>query len=179
MTKLDKFLNQTEAEMLTTLEALVKECQQGLTTSPEDYTEPGTDEPSIDLRLCIDLEDSESFVFRVGSSDFDPYHSEYCAASCITTESEASELLQDLVNQLEDSSEPEPDFESDAFIESTGPLGSRTSLSIEQKFIGEYSNDIEAIKSFKEWCAENSYFPTLWSVSDHGNVHLVDLTEEL
>lgn len=74
--------------------------------------------------------------------------------------------------------ESEPDYECDAFLTSTGPLGSRTTLSIEGRVIGEYTEHSEAINAFKLYCETSSYWPNLWSVSDHGNVHIVNLNEE-
>ena len=61
--------------------------------------------------------------------------------------------------------------EDDAFLAPSGPLGSKTSLSIEQKFIGEFSSDEEAEEAIVEWINKNKVWPGIWYVSDHGNVH--------
>jgi len=87
---------------------------------------------------------------------------------------EIEEIFYNIISAIKDLDFDEPDEEfepeeSDAYIVPCGNLGSKTSLSIEQKFIGEYSSDDEAIEAFKEHCKTNQYWPNLWQVSDHGN----------
>lgn len=68
-----------------------------------------------------------------------------------------------------------PDYESDAFIEAGhGRLGSKVSLSAEQRFIGEYGSVEEALEALKEWTEGSNYYPTLWFVDDHGGIELID-----
>ena len=85
--------------MNNALALIVKELQRDISLSPEDYLETGCYEPSIDIRLCID---PGSWVFRVGSSDYDPTHSAICAASCVTMETKPSELLTELIEQCDE-----------------------------------------------------------------------------
>lgn len=67
----------------------------------EDILESDREEPSIDVRLCID---SDGWIIRTGDSSFDPYHSAVCAASCVTADTESEELLEDLIQQALDQS---------------------------------------------------------------------------
>jgi hypothetical protein len=67
--------------------------------------------------------------------------------------------------------EDEPVFEADIFLESTGTLGGKTSVSAEGKHLGDFSDDVEAIEFVKLWMEENKYWPNVWMVSDHGNIH--------
>jgi hypothetical protein len=65
--------------------------------------------------------------------------------------------------------EDEPQ-EDDAFLAPSGSLGSKTSLSIDNEFIGEFSEDEDAQKAIVEWINKNQIRPNIWWVSDHGNV---------
>ena len=71
----------------------------------------------------------------------------------------------------------EPD-EGDAFLSPTGPLGSRTSLSVDEKFIGEYASDEKAEEALVNWIIKNQYYPNIWYVSDHGNVGPYELSDK-
>lgn len=66
----------------------------------------------------------------------------------------------------------EPD-EDDAYLNPCGPLGSNTSVSVAGKHLGEYSNDEEALEALREWMDRNEFWPNIWTISDHGNVHYV------
>jgi hypothetical protein len=68
----------------------------------------------------------------------------------------------------EEEMEPQED---DAFFESTGSLGSMTSVSVGGKFLGEYDSEEEAEQALKEWMEKNNFRPNVWTVSDHGNIH--------
>lgn len=61
--------------------------------------------------------------------------------------------------------------EDDAYLSPTGALGSKTSLTIDGKFIGEFESDEKAEEAINEWVKKNNFFPNVWYVSDHGNVH--------
>ena len=89
------FINSEREAMRRALDWTVKDLQRDLETSPEYYVEPGADEPSIDIRLWID---ADSWIFRVGLSDFDPYHSAICAGSCVSLDTETDDLLEELIN---------------------------------------------------------------------------------
>jgi hypothetical protein len=96
-----EFLNTEKEWMRQELITTILEWQEEMANHPKEYTEPGTDEPSIDIRLCIDFEAEQgSWIFRIGSVDYDPYHSQYCAASCITLDTNANSLLDDLFEQV-------------------------------------------------------------------------------
>ncbi len=71
--------------------------------SPKDYTEHGCDEPSIDIRLCIDERASGkgfTWIFRTGDSSYDLAHSYFCGASCITLDTKILDLLTELVDDV-------------------------------------------------------------------------------
>lgn len=78
---------------------VISDVKRDLERNPEDHTEPGADAPSMDVRLCID---GERFTVRTGSVDFDPYHSEICAASCIDLETDLEELTDELISAAVD-----------------------------------------------------------------------------
>jgi hypothetical protein len=105
MDSLDQFINDNKNDMLADLTNIVKDLKHTLRLSPDDYLESNYDDPSIDIRLCIDITErfgisTPTWGFRTGISDFDPYHSEYCAASCVTLDTDPSKLLNKLINQL-------------------------------------------------------------------------------
>lgn len=100
MNSLDQFLKDNKSDMLENLTLIVAELKRGLSVIPSDYLEHGCDEPTIDIRLCIDPNERNGYgfdwLFRVGSSDYDPYHSRYCAGSCVGIDTSTSELLDEL-----------------------------------------------------------------------------------
>lgn len=64
---------------------------------------------------------------------------------------------------------PEPD---DCFIECTG---SKYNVSCGGQFQGEFVEMDDALDCYKEWQKGSpNYFPTLWFVSDHGNMWPID-----
>lgn len=100
---LNTFLAENKNDILEYLTRLVAQLKSDIAACPEVFLEPGTDTPSIDIRLCIDLDTkyrSQEWIIRTGLSDYDPYHSEYCAASCVTPDTDPSELLEELVTQI-------------------------------------------------------------------------------
>ena len=101
--KLVQFIKDNKNDMLQELNNIIREYKKDLINNPNEYTELGCDEPTIDIRLCIDLEShgGPNWIFRIGLVDYDTYFSEYCAENCITLNSDASGLFSDLVNQLD------------------------------------------------------------------------------
>lgn len=79
--------------------------------------------------------------------------------------------------QEQEQDEPEEDQpeDYDGYITDSGPLGSKYSVSIEQKFLGEFDTMGEAEEALKEYCDKRQYWPNIWYVSDHGNAHLHSL----
>jgi hypothetical protein len=100
------FIKNNRQGMLNNLTLVVKALQDDIKTSPlEYYADEYDEQPSIDIRLCIDLVDEDlsgrfGYIFRTGSVDFDPYHSEYCAASSVDLDTNPNELLEELLNQV-------------------------------------------------------------------------------
>lgn len=103
MKKLEKFLEEQKPFMLKDISQIVQSAKARMEIDPNEYTENGCDEPTIDVRLCIDLErgDEPTWIIRVGLVDYDPYHSDFCSASCIGLNTNVSELLEELINGLE------------------------------------------------------------------------------
>ena len=73
--------------------------------------------------------------------------------------------------------EDRPD-EEDIFFSSSGPLGSKTTLSAGGKFVGEFNSHEEAEEAAKAWMKKNNFFPNAWIVSDHGNHHPTTIGED-
>lgn len=83
-------------------------------------------------------------------------------------EDDIEELFEEFEEQKMDSS-PDPD---DIIISSRDNLyivGSE-----DHGYIGDYEEMEEALESVKNWKKENNYFPTIWFVSDHGNMDIID-----
>lgn len=108
-TKLGSFIEENRADMLINLTSTVRSIQKEMGFEPEEFTEDGScGEPSIEIRLCIDLNRfnrssryrRESWIFRIGISDYDPFHSQFCGASCIGLDTDPKELLANLIDQV-------------------------------------------------------------------------------
>ena len=69
--------------------------------------------------------------------------------------------------------------EDDAFLAPSGYLGSKTSLSVDGKHIGEFKSDHEAEEALVNWINKNKVSPSIWYVSDHGNVDSYSLSSEM
>lgn len=94
-----KFFKPDYKHMLKNLTDIVKDIKHDIELMPDEYTDYGCDEPSVAIRLCVDDND---WIFRTGLSDFDQRHSRYCAASSIGLDTNPSELLEDLIDQILD-----------------------------------------------------------------------------
>lgn len=88
------------------------------------------------------------------------------------------EKIQAHLDEDEDEDEHEPS-EDDAFFSPCGPLGSKTHLSVNNKSIGEFKSDRDAQKALVDWINKNKFYPNIWYVSDHGNVHPHELDSDL
>ncbi len=111
---LEQFIKDEQSHMLRDLEQIIEDCKATMQFNPKEYTEHGCDEPTIDIRLCIDpistnsnpfsltseLIDTFDWIFRTGSVDYDQRHSRYCAASCIGLDTKPMDLLTELVDQV-------------------------------------------------------------------------------
>ena len=69
--------------------------------------------------------------------------------------------------------------EDDAFLAPSGYLGSKTSVSVDGKHIGEFKSDHEAEEALVNWINKNKVSPSIWYVSDHGNVDPYSLSSEM
>lgn len=122
---LQEFINTEREYMLRNLTLIVRGLQASMRLDPDEYTEHNDDEPSVDIRLCIDMnipdhestangcteecracqgEADPSWIFRTGDVSFDPAHSEFCAASCVSLATKPEKLLAELIGQIEDDS---------------------------------------------------------------------------
>ena len=70
----------------------------------------------------------------------------------------------------EESGEPEPDEENDIFF---GDERGKTVVSYAGKVIGTFGEEEEARTFIRNWMEKEKYWPNVWFVSDHGNMHLV------
>ncbi len=53
----------------------------------------------------------------------------------------------------------------------SGRLGSKTSVSeFEGQFIGEFNTEDEADHAIAAHMKESQFYPTVWNMSDHGNL---------
>lgn len=102
MAQLERFLEDNKQDMLTDLVGIVADMQALINGDPSEYLEYGCDEPTIDIRLCVDLDQGgiPSWIFRTGLSDYDQAHSLYCASSLIGPDTDAVELLAELTDQI-------------------------------------------------------------------------------
>lgn len=110
LNKLEQFIKTEEPHLKRDLRRIIKDCKPDLKANPDLYRQHKDDTPSVDIRLCIDKprEFSErirppkdwSWIFRIGDASFDQYHSDYCAASCITRETRVEDLLVEMVSQV-------------------------------------------------------------------------------
>jgi hypothetical protein len=92
---------------------------------------------------------------------------------------EFTEDTEEYGDLIGDEDEEQPSDE-DAFLSSSGPLGSRTSVSCGGKFIGEFREYDDALIALGDYMEKSNWFPTVWTVSDHGNYNIVsDFLEEL
>jgi transposase-like protein len=85
----------------------------------------------------------------------------------------SSEIKKDkptILDISENETEENEPQEDDMYLTPSGPLGSKTSVSVEGKFLGEYNSEEEAVKAIKEWIDKNNFYPNIWYVSDHGNI---------
>jgi hypothetical protein len=61
------------------------------------------DDASIDVRLCIDVQDGDvSWIIRSGDESYDQRHSMLCGASSIQLDSNPQTVLEDLIDQCLD-----------------------------------------------------------------------------
>lgn len=103
MNNLDKFIKEEKHHMLRYLNELIPNLKSSIDAQPEEFKESEDDEPSIDIRLCIDLNDdgTGSWIFRTGDSSYDQQHSQYCSTTSIGIDSNAAELLDYLIQDLD------------------------------------------------------------------------------
>jgi hypothetical protein len=71
--------------------------------------------------------------------------------------------------------EPQEPESGDYVFQNSGPLGSRTSVSIVgEKFLGEFPTMEEAEEAVRLHKEKHQFFPNSWYCSDHGNLSLLE-----
>jgi hypothetical protein len=69
--------------------------------------------------------------------------------------------------------------DDDITISDSGPLGTLYSVGVVNgKHIGEYKTREDAVNAIREYMEKNNWYPTVWSVSDHGNAVAINIGEE-
>lgn len=69
-----------------------------------------------------------------------------------------------------ESDQPQP---QDIVMTPSGSLGGKTSVSeVEGKFLGEFDTEEEAEAFIKQYMKEQNWYPTVWWLSDHGNLSI-------
>lgn len=109
--RLEAFIEANGDDMCESLAEVVADLQDTMDANPEEYVDSYTGddgEPSIDVRLCVDLDASDrtgssggTWCFRTGVVDYDPRISQFCAASSVGPDTDAEELLAELIGQLD------------------------------------------------------------------------------
>ena len=77
--------------------------------------------------------------------------------------SQAKQLLEE-IDDIENEEQPDDD---DMFV---SDVRDGVSVSVEGKNIGTFADYDEADKAIKEWMDKHNFHPSIWWVSDHGNV---------
>lgn len=81
---------------------------------------------------------------------------------------EAVEKLQEELEELD--LEPAP---GDYIKTPCGSLGSKICVGqVDEKFVGEFKDDDEADKVICEKMQKDQFYPTVWFLSDHGNLSI-------
>lgn len=102
---IDQFIKDNRADILTELTRLVTRLKADIEADPMEYVDYGADNPSIDVRLCVDLADSNrcyGWIVRTGLVDYDPYFSEYCSAGSVGLDTDPAKLMAELLEGLTD-----------------------------------------------------------------------------
>lgn len=68
--------------------------------------------------------------------------------------------------------DPHPD-EDDIFITSAGRLGCLTEVHCGKVLIYSGADHEAAMKALREYTTAQCFWPTAWSISDHGNLSIV------
>jgi len=102
---LEQFLASERDDILQDLTNHVRDLHNCIRMDPDLYMEPGVDEPAIDIRLCVDgindmYANGPTWIIRTGDVQYDPTHSQFCAASCVGADTAPVELLDELFGQL-------------------------------------------------------------------------------
>lgn len=114
LSSLESYIKQEQKHMTRALRAIVNDCKRSMAADRSLYMDSEHEEPSIDVRLCVDryetnsnpfslvspLETRFEWTFRTGDVSYDQRHSRYCAASSITLDSTVESLLVDLIDQI-------------------------------------------------------------------------------
>ena len=92
-------LNLNKQDLLLELIETVKEAHLDMRVSPELYSELGSDDPIIDVRLHVLIDGS--YWLSTGSVDYDQLSGDFTACSIITLDSTPEDLMIDLLSDLD------------------------------------------------------------------------------
>jgi hypothetical protein len=103
MDTLQAFIDGEYQYLMYDITVIVKDLKDQIRDNPDWYIESGTDEPWIDIRLCVDLNshDGANWVFRTGDPSYDQRHSQFCSSGSIGLDTDPKDLLDELISQLE------------------------------------------------------------------------------
>lgn len=91
---------------------------------------------------------------------------------------EIEDDIEELFEKLEEEEDLFNELENAGVTPDDIIISSRDNLYIvgseDHGYIGDYEEMEEALESVKNWKKENNYFPTIWFVSDHGNMDIID-----
>jgi hypothetical protein len=69
----------------------------------------------------------------------------------------------------------EQEMEDGVVVSISSPLGTRVVLTCQGKHHGTFPDIGLAVKAARQWMQDNSYWPNLFYVNDHGNVDLLSV----
>lgn len=150
-----------------------------------EITDAASDAGTEGCSSLVDVYTADLIAWRDASRDHEAYIQRAIEGGLIDTteydewawlsvaqEEFYRDVMADVIADLEDlilDLPPEPE-EEDYVLQPSGPLGSRTTLSIAGgEYIGEYNSDDEALEEVIRRMDEERYYPAVWRISDHGN----------
>lgn len=101
--RLERFLEAEKPKIAAEIRSILRADLKDLRRNPDFYRESPDAKPSIDIRLCVDVERSGRgfhWLLRTGSADYDQRHSEWSGAGSFGLETDAVALTEELIGQV-------------------------------------------------------------------------------